>query len=86
MPFFSLVTFITVFQYNTYNFWMNRVSVPRDRSKMEITFELKLCLSNFIREIKRQKESYQGTNITLIFKRLVDLFLIPYFVLSSANF
>ena len=29
--------------------------------------ELKLCLLNFSRGIERQKEGYQGTNITLIF-------------------
>ena len=58
---------------------MNRVSEPLVRSKMAITLELKLCLSNFGRGIERQKEGYQGTNITLIFTSPVDLFLIPYF-------
>ena len=33
------------------------------RSKMIITLEVKLCLSNFSRGIERQK-GYQGTNIT----------------------
>ena len=46
MHFFSLVAFITTFQYNTKNFWF--------------TLELKLCLSNFGSGIERQKEGYQG--------------------------
>ena len=58
---------------------VNRVNEPLVRSKMAITLELKLCLSNFCRGIERQKEGYQGTSITLIFTHSVDLFLIPYF-------
>ena len=57
----------------------NRVSEPLVRSKMAITLKLELGQSKFSREIERQKEGYQGTNITLIFTRAVDLFLIPYF-------
>ena len=56
------------------------------RSKMEITLELILCLSNFSRWIEREQEGYQGTNITLIFTYPVDLFLIPYFLSILANF
>ena len=66
---------------------MNRVSKPLAWFK---TFgknvELKLCLSNFSRGIERQKEGYQSTNITLIFTRPADLFLIPYFWLIFDNF
>ena len=65
---------------------MNRVSEPLVRSKMAITLELKLCLSNLKRGIERQKEGYQGTNITLLFTRSVDLFLIPNFLPIFANF
>ena len=43
------------------------------------TLELKLCQSYFSRGIGRQKEGYQGTNVTLVFTSPVDLFLIPYF-------
>ena len=46
---------------------------------MTSTLKLKLCVSNFSRRIERQKEGYQGTNITLIFTRPVDLFLMTYF-------
>ena len=55
---------------------MNRVSEPLVRSKMAITLEVKLSLSDFSRLIERQKEGHQETNITLILRRLVDLFLI----------
>ena len=50
-----------------------------DLGRSKITLELKLCQSNFSSAIERQKEGYQGTFITLIFVRPVDLFLIPYF-------
>ena len=43
-------------------FLVNRVSEPLVRSKMVITYELKLCLSNFSRGIEKQK-GLQGTNI-----------------------
>ena len=49
------LSLLTTFQCNTSNLWMNRVSVPPVRSKMAITLELKLCLSNFIRG-KRDKK------------------------------
>ena len=61
---FLLVTFITTLQYNILHFLVNRVSEPLVRSKMAITLELKLCLSNFSRGTERQKEGYQGTPIT----------------------
>ena len=35
---------------------VTRVKEPLARSKMAITLKLKLCLSNFSREIERQKE------------------------------
>ena len=54
-------------------------------SKMAVTLELKLCLSNFSRGIERQK-GYQGTNVTLIFTRPVHLFLMAYFLPIFANF
>ena len=79
MPFFSLATFIATLQCNIYHFLMNRVSKPLDGSKMAITFELKLCLSNSSRGMKRKTEGNQSTNIALIFTSPVDLFLIPYF-------
>ena len=78
MPFFSLVTFVTTLQCNIQHLLLNRISEPLVRSKMTITLELKLCLSNS-RGIKGQKEGNQGTNITLIFTRPVDLFSISYF-------
>ena len=62
-----------------YNFLVNRVGEPFARSKMAVNHELKLCLSNFSRGIEQRKEGCQGTNITLIFKHSVDLFLKPYF-------
>ena len=65
---------------------MNRVIEPFIRSKMAVTLELKLCLSNFSRGLERQKEDYQHTNITLIFMRPYDLFLIPYFLTIFAYF
>ena len=58
---------------------VNRVSESLVRSKMAVTLKLKLCLSNFSRGIQRQKQGYQGTNITLIFMHPVDLFLYPIF-------
>ena len=57
---------------------MNKVSEPLVRSKMAITLEPKLRLPKFSRGIERKNEGYQGTNVTLIFMRLLDLFLIPY--------
>ena len=53
---------------------------------MAITFELKLCASNSSRGMERKTEGNQSTNITLIFRSPVDLFLIPYFRPISANF
>ena len=44
-----------------------------DLKWQSLYLELKLCL-DFSRGIERQKECYQGTNITLIFTRPVDLF------------
>ena len=79
MPFFSLVTFNTTLQCNIYHFLVNRVSEPLYRYLMTITVEIKVCLSSFSKGIERQKEGHQGTNITLILTRPVDLFLIPYF-------
>ena len=58
---------------------VSRVNEPLVSSKMAITLELELCLSNFSKAIERQKEGYQVTNITLIFTRPFDSFLIPYF-------
>ena len=58
MPFFSLVIFIIRLQCNMYHFLVNRVSELLVRSKMAITLELKLCLSNF-----SEKSDYQGTII-----------------------
>ena len=55
---------------------VNRASEPFVRSKIAISLELKLCLSNFSRGIERQNEGYQGASITLSFTRLVDLSLI----------
>ena len=72
MPFLSLVTFITTLQRNIQHFLVNRISELFVRSKMAITLELKLCLSNFSRGIERQKEGYQRTNITLILMHPVD--------------
>ena len=43
---------------------MNRVSELLVRSKMAITLELKLCLSNISRGIEKQK-GYRGANIEL---------------------
>ena len=43
---------------------------------MAITFELKLCLSNFSTGMERKTEGNQSTNISLIFTSQVDLFLI----------
>ena len=65
---------------------VNRVSEPLVRSKMAITLEPKLCLPKFSRGIERKNEGYQGTNVTLIFMRLPDLFLIPYFEQICTNF
>ena len=59
MPFFSLVAFISTTQYNTKHFLVNKVSQLLVRSKIAITLELKLCLSNFSRGIERRKEDYQ---------------------------
>ena len=58
---------------------MNRVCEPLIGSKMAITHKLKLCMSIFSRGIGGLKEGYQGTNITLIFTRPADSFLIPNF-------
>ena len=58
---------------------MNRVCEPLIGSKMVITHKLKLCMSIFSRGIGGLKESYKGTNITLIFTRPADSFLIPNF-------
>ena len=66
--------------------FLNKVSKPLVGSKMAITFELKLCLSNSSRRMERKTEDDQSTNITLIFTSPVDLFLIPYFRPISANF
>ena len=63
-----------------------RVSKPLVGSKMAISFELKLCLSNSSRGMERKTERNQSTNITLILTSPVDLFLIPYFQPISANF
>ena len=52
---------------------VSRVNEPLIGSKMAITLEPKLCLSNFSRGIEKQKEGHQSTSITLIFMRLVDL-------------
>ena len=65
---------------------MNRVIEPLVKFKMAIILELKLCLSNFSMGIEREKEGYQGANITLIFTYPFDLFLIPYFLPIFANF
>ena len=73
----SLVPIITTLQCNIKHLLVNRVSEPLVGSKMINTLEF--CLSKFSNRIERQKEGYQGTNITLIFTRPVDLFLIPYF-------
>ena len=53
---------------------------------MAIISELKLCLSNSSRGMEGKTEGNQSTNITLIFKSPVDLFLILYFRPISANF
>ena len=79
MLFFSLVTFIATLQGNIKHFFVNRVSEPLVKSKKAITLEFKLRLSNFSKGIERQKEGYQGTNITLIIMRPVGLFLVRYF-------
>ena len=55
MPFFSLVIFIIRLQCNILHFLVNRVGEPFVRSKMAITLEVKLCLSNFSRRIEKQK-------------------------------
>ena len=78
MPFFSLVTF-SLLHYSVTFYISWSVSERLVRSKMAITLELKLCLSNFSMRLERQKVGSQGTNITLIFTRPVDLFLIPHF-------
>ena len=62
---------------------VNRINEPLLRSKMAITLEVKLPLSNFSRGIERQK---QGTSTTLIFTRPVDLFSIRYFRPIFTNF
>ena len=54
MPFFSLVTFIITYQCDIRHFLVNRVSEPLVTSKMAITIELKVCLSNFSRGIEKQ--------------------------------
>ena len=72
MPFSSLVIFIIRLQCNILHFLVNRVSEPLVRSKMAITLELKLCLSNFSRGIKKQKD-YQGTNIEFSRAQLIYL-------------
>ena len=73
MPFFLLVTFITILQWNIQHFLVNRIdSEPFVRSKMAITLELELCLSNLSRRIETQKECYQGTIITSIFMHSGD--------------
>ena len=86
MPFFSLATFIATLQCNIEHFLVNKVSKPLVGSKMAITFELKLCLSNSSRVMERKTEGNQSTNITLILTSPVDLFLIPYFRPISPNF
>ena len=78
MSFFSLIIFITALQCNIEHFLVNRVCEPLIASKIAVTLELKLCQSNFSREIERQNEGYEGTNITSIFTVPADLFLIPY--------
>ena len=55
IPFFLLVIFIIRLQCNILHFLVNRVSEPLVGSKMAITLELKLCLSNFSRGIEKQK-------------------------------
>ena len=62
MPFFSLVIFILRLQCNILHLLVNRVSEPFVRSKMAVTLELKLCLSNFGRGIEKQNGCL-GTNI-----------------------
>ena len=63
MPLFSLVIFVIRLQCNFLHFRVNRVSEPLVRSKMAITLELKLCLSNFISKGIEKQKGYQGTNI-----------------------
>ena len=70
---FSFVTFITTLQCNILHFLLKRVGKPLARTKIAITLENK-GLSNFSGGIERQKEGYQGTNITLIFTRPVAVF------------
>ena len=87
MPFFfSLVTFITALRCNIQYFLTKRVSEPLVKYKITVTLELKLCQSKFSSGIERQKEAYQGTNITLIFMRPVDLFLIPVILTNFDQF
>ena len=74
--------YITVY---IWHFFLNIASELLVGSKMVITLELKLCLSNFSRGIEKQK-GHQGTNITLTFTRQFDLFLIPYFWPIFDNF
>ena len=61
MRFFSLVIFIIRLQCDMYIFLVNRVSESLVRSRMAITLELTLFLSNFSRGIEKRK-GYQGTN------------------------
>ena len=70
MPFFSMVIFILRLQCNILHFLVNKVSEPLVRSKMEITLELKLCLSNFSRGIEKQN-SYLGRNIEFSLVQLI---------------
>ena len=72
MPFFSLV--ISFLDYSvTFTFLVNRVSELFVRSKMAITLELKLCLSNFSRGIEKQN-SYLGRNIEFSLVQLIYFF------------
>ena len=58
---------------------MSGVSEPLIRSKMAITLELKVCLSNFSKGVERQEAGYQDTGVTFVFTRPVNLSLISYF-------
>ena len=86
MPFFPLATFITTLECNIGHFMVNRVNEPLVRPKTAITLELKICLSNFSREIERQKEIFQGTNIALIFPLPVNLFFNTLFLTDFRQF
>ena len=68
--FLLTVIFIIKLQCNIQHFIVNRISEPLVRSKMAITLELKLCLSNFSRGIEKQK-GYQGMNIEFSHVQLI---------------